>query len=152
MTMIPMDNFDLQYKMPGYTGGVPNDPNVKVYNHPRFGHISYPELQYLIENPTHGLHHYKAAMEAQREEEKKIQYEIQHGPGSYDQRGPGARTSSSSSMGAVNTTINYSGSTVSFGGDDYVKKSDVNSIVSRATSATAQKLSGSASYRLRAGL
>ena len=49
-------------------------------------------------------------------------------------------------------TINYSGSTVNFNGDDYIRRSDVGGIVNQATQATAAKLNRSASYRLRAGV
>jgi hypothetical protein len=49
-------------------------------------------------------------------------------------------------------TINYSGSTVNFNGDDYIKRSDVGGIVKSATNATMNTLTRSSGARLGAGL
>ena len=54
--------------------------------------------------------------------------------------------------GSPGVNINYTGSTVSFGGDEYVKKSDVNGIVRSATDATMTTLRRSSGSRLSAGL
>ena len=48
--------------------------------------------------------------------------------------------------------VNYSGSTLSFNGDDYVSKGDVNGIVGQAVGQTMKTLSSSSGARLRAGL
>ena len=122
-------------------------------NHPRFGQVTYDQYKYLADNPTHGLKHYKADQEAQREEQKKIQYEISHGPGSYEasqRSAPGRSLGGGGSAPAVN--VNYSGSTLSFNGDDYVSKGDVNGIVGQAVGQTMKTLSSSSGARLRAGL
>ena len=116
-----------------------------------FGEVTWEEFMYYVENPTHGKKHYQASQEAEREEQKRIQYEIQHGPNTYQQSATSRGTSSSSAL-APNVNVNYTGSTVNFGGDDYVKKSDVNGIVKSATSATMNTLRSSSGARLAAGL
>lgn len=126
---------------------------VAKINHPRFGAVTYDQYKYLQDNPTHGLKHYQAAKTAEREEQKKIQYEINHGPGSYEgsqRSAPSRSLGGGGSAPAVN--VNYSGSTLSFNGDDYVSKGDVNGIVGQAVGQTMKTLSSSSGARLRAGL
>ena len=119
-----------------------------------FGEVTWKEFMYYVENPTHGKHHYNADQKAQREEQKKIQYEIQHGPGTYNGGNNGARVSSgfskSGSSGPVN--VNYSGTTLNFNGDEYVQKKDVGGIIKSATNATQSRMANSATYRLNAGM
>ena len=52
--------------------------------------------------------------------------------------------------GGVN--VNYSGTTLNFNGDEYVKKSDVGGIVKQATAATGNAMKNSSRYRLENGL
>ena len=120
----------------------------------KFGNVTYEQYKYLAENPTHGLKHYEQHKKQQREEQKKIQYEVQHGPGSYESSF--SKTSSrykemQKSQGS-NVNVNYTGSTLSFNGGEYVQKGDVKGIVNSAVGATLKTLSSSSSARLRSGM
>jgi hypothetical protein len=119
----------------------------------KFGNVTYEQYKYLAENPTHGLKHYEQMKKQQREEQKKIQYEMQHGPDTYEQ----SFSKTSSRYRAMqkenpNVNVNYSGTTLSFNGGEYVKKGDVKGIVNSAVGSTLKTLRSSSSARLSSGL
>ena len=53
---------------------------------------------------------------------------------------------------SANVNVNYSGSTVSMGGVDYIQKSDVPGLVNQAVSSTLKTLRRSSNSRLYAGI